>query len=239
MPGEGAEAYISRIIDRLTGAYGVRRWEPDHRPLDSLVRTILSQNTSDTNSGRAFQALLSSFPDWENVVAAEAGDIARVIRSGGMGQVKARHIKQALAEIRRQRGRLELDFLNELPLGEARDWLLRLPGVGRKTAGCVLLFALGRPALPVDTHVFRVARRLGLVPDRTSIEQAHFILEDMVPADRVYQFHVLLIEHGRKICIARRPRCTRCALGDICPSYELFTGQKKVQPETAGTVQAA
>jgi len=233
MPGEGAEGHVARVIDRLTGAYGIRRWEPDHRPLDSLVQTILSQNTSDTNSRRAFQALLSSFPRWEDVAAADVNDIARVIRSGGMGQVKARHIKGALAEIQRRRGNLELDFLSELPLAEARDWLMGLPGVGMKTASCVFLFALGRPALPVDTHVFRVARRLGLVPERTSVEQAHSVLEHMVPAALVYQFHVLMIEHGRKTCIARRPRCTECVLGDICPSYELFTGKAAVAPEPA------
>jgi len=215
---------IERILELLISEYGDPEWQPDNEPLSGLIQTILSQNTSDTNSGRAFQSLLASFPSWEAVADAEVDDIADSIRMGGLADIKAGRIKQALAEIRRERDRLELDFLNQLPLEEARDWLKRLPGVGTKTANCVFLFSLGRPALPVDTHVFRVSKRLGLVGSRASVERAHGLLEELVPADKVYQFHVLMIEHGRKVCKAQRPRCAECVLQRSCPGYELFAG---------------
>lgn len=233
MPGEGIASDVAQVIDLLAGEYGNRDWQPDHQPLATLVRTILSQNTSDTNSGKAFRSLMAAFPRWEDVAAARVDEIARAIESGGLAQVKARYIKQALGEIQRQRGNLELDFLNELPLAEAREWLLRLPGVGAKTANCVFLFALGRPALPVDTHVFRVARRLGLLDSRASMAEAHRVLERLVPAERVYEFHVLMIEHGRRVCKAQHPRCPECVLRRVCPSYELFTGQAPIATEYA------
>jgi endonuclease-3 len=184
--------------------------------LNVLVQTILSQNTSDTNSGRAFRSLQASFPRWEDVVSADVNEIADVIRSGGLGEIKAGRIKQALGEIQQQRGRLELDFLNDLTLDEARDWLKQLPGVGTKTANCVFLFSLQRPALPVDTHVYRVARRLGIIDARTTVEKAHRLLESLVPPEKVYPFHVLFIEHGRKVCRAQRPRCDDCVLNGLC-----------------------
>lgn len=210
---------IEQTITLLTGEYGVRSCQPTNRPLDVLVETILSQNTSDTNSGRAFKSLRFAFRNWEAVEKAPAGEIAESIRVGGLNQIKANRIKQVLGEIRRLRGRIELDFLDDMPLDEARDWLRRLPGVGDKTANCVLLFASCRPALPVDTHVFRVAKRLGFIDSRASVEKAHTLLEALVPPDKVYPFHVLMIEHGRRICKAQRPRCTGCVLGSFCPSY--------------------
>ena len=187
-----------------------------------LIETILSQNTSDTNSGRAFDSLRSAFPTWEAVSKAPVEHIADSIRVGGLHQIKAKRIKQVLGEIRQKRGRLELDFLDKLPLDEARDWLRQLPGVGDKTANCVLLFAFCKPALPVDTHIFRVSKRLGLIDSRSSVEKAHKILESIVPPGKVYQFHVLMIEHGRRVCKAQRPLCAECVLGDICPSYGMF-----------------
>ena len=188
-------------------------------PLNVLVQTILSQNTSDTNSRRAFKSLLASFPRWEDVASADVYQIANAIKGGGLGEIKAKYIKQALGEIQRKRGRLELDFLNKLPLGEARDWLTQLPGVGTKTANCVFLFSLGRPALPVDTHVYRVAMRLGLIDAKTTVAKAHKRLESLVPADKVYLFHVLMIEHGRKVCKAQRPRCFNCVLNRHCQYF--------------------
>ena len=203
----------------LIGEYGERDWQPHDSPLNVLVQTILSQNTSDTNSGRAFRSLKASFPRWENVASADVNQIAGAIRSGGLAEIKAERIKQSLGEIQLQRGRLELEFLNDLPLDEAREWLKRLPGVGTKTANCVFLFSLSRPALPVDTHVFRVARRLGIIYDKTTVEKAHKVLESLVPADEVYAFHVLLIEHGRKVCKAQRPRCEVCVLSGLCQHF--------------------
>jgi len=207
---------MEKIIDRLISEYGRREWQPHDSPLNVLVQTILSQNTSDTNSGRAFRSLRASFPRWEDVASAEVHQIADVIKSGGLGEIKAGRIKQALGEIQRKRGRLELGFLNELPLDEAREWLKQLPGVGTKTANCVFLFSLGRPALPVDTHIFRVAKRLGLIEAETTVEKAHRQLESLVPPDRIYPFHVLMIEHGRRVCRARRPRCDDCVLRRRC-----------------------
>lgn len=211
-----------RILDLLIGEYGSHRWQPHHDPLSVLVQTILSQNTSDANSGRAFESLRTAFGNWVDVAAADVDEIAASIRVGGLERIKAKRIKQALGEIQRKRGKFELSFLDKLPLAEAREWLKQLPGVGTKTANCVLLFSSGRPALPVDTHVFRVAKRLGLVDTKASIEQAHKLLESMVLPKDVYQFHVLMIEHGRRVCQAQRPYCPRCVLRRLCPSYEKF-----------------
>jgi len=216
---------IERIVFLLMGEYGDRKWQPRHSPLSVLIQTILSQNTSDANSSRAFESLSASFDSWEDVAEASVTEIAVSIKSGGLGLIKAKRIKEALGEIERKRGKLELHFLNQLPLDKARDWLKHLPGVGSKTANCVLLFSLGKPALPVDTHVFRVTKRLGLINLRASAEQAHTLLEKIVPSNKVYNFHMLLIEHGRKVCKAQRPRCTQCVLRRLCPSYEKFAGK--------------
>ena len=216
---------IGRIIKLLSAVYGKRKWRPRQSPIEVLVQTILSQNTSDRNSGQAFEHLRASFGSWEEMANASVGRISHSIKAGGLGMVKARYIKQALEEIRRRQGGFELGFLGKLPVDDARDWLRQLPGVGMKTASCVLLFSLGMPALPVDTHVFRVAKRLGLIDSVVSVEKAHRLLEGLVPSQDVYQFHVLLIEHGRRICKAQRPRCKECALATLCPSYEKFVAQ--------------
>jgi endonuclease III len=216
-------ARIKNIIVLLEQAYGEKKWQPDRKPVECLVRTILSQHTSDINSNRAFQKLISEFPDWENLGEADTAEIAAAIRSGGLAEIKAPRIKQALRDIKERHGKIELDFLEQLPLEEAREWLKQLRGVGTKTANCVLLFSLGKPALPVDTHVYRVSARLGLIDSKASVEEAHKLLEKMVSAEDTYRFHVLMIEHGRKTCKAVRPLCRICVLGKICPSYDKFT----------------
>ena len=210
---------VKQILKLLSKEYGEKRWRRRQSPIEVLVQTILSQNTSDRNSGRAFEQLLASFGSWEGMADASVGEISQSIKAGGLGEVKARYIKQALEEIRRRRGGFEIGFLGKLPVDEARDWLRQLPGVGMKTASCVLLFSLCMPALPVDTHVSRVAKRLGLIDSKVSAEKAHKLLEGLVPPQDVYQFHVLLIEHGRKICKAQRPHCNECVLCRVCPSY--------------------
>ncbi len=210
---------LGQILDLLKREYGIPEWRIQHDPVSVLVQTILSQNTSDVNSGGSFQSLLVSFDNWEGVADTDVDTIAYRIRRGGLGRIKAQRIKQALKEIVRKRGRLELDFLNQLALSEAEAWLQSLPGVGLKTARCVLLFSLGMPALPVDTHILRVSKRLGLISAGASLAEAHRALGEMVPPEDVYQFHVLVIEHGRRTCLARRPRCRSCALKDICISY--------------------
>lgn len=209
---------IAEILRLLQEEYGVQRWQPGQDPVSTLIATVLSQNTSDTNSKRAFSSLMATFGDWESVAASGAGEIARSIRLGGLAEVKAERIKRILQEIKAQRGTFDLSFLADLPLSEAKSWLRQLPGVGPKTAGCVLLFALGRPALPVDTHVFRVAGRLGLIGSGISVEKAHEVLEGLVPAEDIYSFHVNMIEHGRRVCKAQRPRCPVCVLRHVCPS---------------------
>lgn len=211
---------VKQILSLLTGEYGNRRWQLDHDPIAVLIQTILSQNTSDLNSHRAFASLVTSFDNWEKMLNASIDQISHSIRFGGLAEIKGNYIKRTLMEIKRRRGELKLDFLKPLPVNKARNWLLQLPGVGMKTASCVLLFSLGMPALPVDTHISRVTRRLYLIDNKTPIDKAHKLLESLVPKKDVYAFHVLLIEHGRKICKAQRPKCSQCILHSICPSYE-------------------
>jgi endonuclease-3 len=209
---------IEKVIELLEQEYGPCKWQPDRDSIDVLIGTILSQNTSDANSGRAFTSLRTSFDSWEAVSSAPAEHIARVIKSGGLSQIKAVRIKQVLEQIEREQGRISLDSLKRKSMAEAEAYLMRLPGVGHKTARCVLLFSLGKPSLPVDTHVFRVAKRLGLIDSRVSIEKAHSLLQEQIPPSKVYQFHIQMIEHGRRICHARQPRCDECVLRGSCPS---------------------
>jgi len=208
---------IKEVIELLEQEYGPGKWQPDRNPIDVLIGTILSQNTSDANSGRAFASLKASFDSWKAVASVPAEHTAQVIKSGGLSQIKAARIKQVLEQIEKEQGRISLDSLKTMNMAEAEDYLMRLPGVGHKTASCVLLFSLGKPSLPVDTHVFRVAKRLGLIDSRVSIEKAHSLLQEQIPPSKVYQFHIHMIEHGRRICHARQPRCDRCILRGVCP----------------------
>jgi len=213
-----AHAGVAEILRLLREVYGEMPWRPHGDPISELILTILSQHTADTNSGRAFANLISAYPDWDAVRAAAAAGIAEATRAAGLSTTKAPRIKQVLQQIRDERGGYDLGFLRELPLDAARAWLMALPGVGPKTAACVLLFALGMPALPVDTHVFRVATRLGLLPAKATADAAHGILEAIVAPEQVYRFHVGLIKHGRHVCRAQRPLCGACVLNGVCPS---------------------
>jgi len=212
---------IRQILDLLREEYGVPEWQARSDPVSVLVQTILSQNTSDTNSRGAFQSLLASFNSWGEVVDADVEAIARCIRCGGLGRIKAQRIREALKEVLRKRGRLELDFLSQLTPSGAEDWLQKLPGIGLKTARCILLFSLGMPTLPVDTHILRVSKRLGLISFKASSHDAHNILGEVVSPVDAYQFHILVIQHGRKTCRARHPNCSDCVLKKICKSYSL------------------
>ncbi len=219
----------ARIIELLDAEYGTVPWRPNGEPVAELVLTLLSQNTSDSNSGRAFIRLLNAFPDWPSLLDADVKAIERAIQPGGLAPTKAPRLQAMLREVwsrcaqegARSGGSFDLSFLRDWPLEEARAWLRSLPGVGPKTAACVLLFALGMPALPVDTHVHRVAKRLGLVAEKSTAEQAHGLLEPMLTPEQVYPFHIQLIKHGRRTCIARRPKCPSCPLRKGCPSAEL------------------
>lgn len=215
----GTEAHASEVTRLLRLAYGSHQPVVRHHPTDSLIETILSQHTSDVNSHRAFRELQSRFPTWNAVATADPEALADAIRSAGLGRIKAERIQAALAELERRFGTYDLGFLRALPLAQAREALRDVPGVGPKTAACVLLFACGLPALPVDTHVHRVTARLGLIGERTSAAGAHAELEAIVPAEDVYDFHVNLIAHGRQVCVARRPRCEICILQSVCRYY--------------------
>lgn len=221
---ETAEELLTRRVDSpihsihrvLLGAYGERTWKPHGKPLMELVKTILSQNTSDHNRDLAFKRLQDRFPTWETLRDGDENEIVEAIRPGGLAQIKAPRIQSILRAITIERGDLNLDFLSSMELEEAMSWLEKFKGVGPKTAACVMLFALGKPALPVDTHVHRVSGRLGLLPSGASSHQAHRLLQAAVPSKIVYEFHVLLIEHGRKTCKASRPRCSACVLDSLC-----------------------
>ncbi|MFO8100732.1 MAG: endonuclease III [Dehalococcoidia bacterium] len=208
-------AEINRL---LAGRYGNREWHQHHDPLSELIAVILSQNTSDANSQRAFDSLTRKFGNWEEVAGADVAKIEDAIRSGGLSHVKAARIKEILQTILAERGSLDLSFLENMPTVEAKEWLGKLPGVGPKTVSCVLLFALGKPVFPVDTHVFRVAKRLGLLSNGISANQAHEVMAKTVSPEDVYQLHMNMVEHGRRVCRAQRPKCSECTLKNICPS---------------------
>jgi endonuclease III len=186
------------------------------------VLTILSQNTTDVNSGRAYAALRARYPTWEALASARTADLVRVIRSGGLANTKAPRILAVLREIREREGGFDLSWMREASDREIAEYLTSLPGVGPKSAAVVLAFSLGRPALPVDTHVHRVAGRLGLVPPGTTAVRAQVALERLVPRRLRIPMHVGLIRHGRTICRAGRPRCEDCPLQDLCPSAQIF-----------------
>ena len=201
----------------LEPLYGPVHWEPRYDAISELVFTILSQHTSDLNSEKAFQRLIDSFGSWEAVAQSDDRFIVDCIRIGGLAQIKAPRIKEVLNQIIELKGHLDLEFLNELPMAEAKSWLQALPGVGPKTAAIVLCFAFGMPAMPVDTHIHRVSQRLGLIGPKITADQAHDLLEELVNPEQVFPFHVYLITHGRQVCKAQRPLCEECVLLVRCP----------------------
>ncbi|OPY54895.1 MAG: G/T mismatches repair enzyme [Methanosaeta sp. PtaU1.Bin112] len=213
----------ARCIRLLEEQYGIPQVE-ERDPVDLLMMTILSQNTSDTNSLRAFARLKSAFCDYEQVLAAADEAVAESIRAGGLAEIKARRIKEALFRIKKDAGAISLSFLADMNKEQAMAYLLSLPGVGPKTASVVLLFAFSMPFLPVDTHVYRVCHRLGLVSEAVAPEKAQSILERAVPVEKYLSFHLNLITHGRRICRARNPKHDGCALRDCCDYY--LHGQK-------------
>jgi endonuclease-3 len=205
------------IIASLAGLYGMPVQTPHGDALAELILTVLSQNTADTNSGRAFTQMLRRYPSWAAIADAPLDELIATIQNGGLARQKAPRIQAILRAVRERSPGWDLEFLRGMPLEEARTWLRSLPGVGPKTAACVLLFALGLPAMPVDTHVERVAKRLALIPEKLTAEQAHQALELLVDPEDYYRFHMLLIKHGRRTCAARRPTCERCPLLE-CPA---------------------
>ncbi len=207
---------------RLERTYGPRPWRQHGDPIDVLVGTILSQNTSDQNTERAFSALRERFSSWDEVRTAPLPEVIAAIRSGGLANRKAPRIQGVLTAIADSGGARELDKLGGMAVSRATAWLTALDGVGQKTAACVLLFSFGLPAMPVDTHVHRVAARLGLIAPTISAERAHDHLLARLGGDaqRIYAFHMQMIAHGRAICTARQPDCPNCPLRDLCRFYE-------------------
>jgi endonuclease-3 len=204
------------IHRRLLAVYGEPESPIDRDPVHAIVLTILSQNTNDRLRDIAFGRLRAALPTWEQVRDARVKQIGDAIQVAGLWKQKAARIKQVLQRITEERGSITLGFLRDMPMEEARQYLLSFKGVGPKTAAIILLFTLDMPAFPVDTHIHRVTRRLGLIPDRTSREKAHDLLEALLPAETYYAFHINLIRHGRDTCGARRPRCEACPLRDLC-----------------------
>lgn len=204
---------LRTIRDRLRREYGRPVLRAHRAPVDELILTVLSQNTNDRNRDVAWARLRERFPSWDAVREAPVLEIEDAIRPGGLAPTKAVRIKRILEAL----GEDDLCWLEDAPLEEARDYLCELPGVGRKTAACVLLFSFGRPEVPVDTHVYRVASRLGLIRPGASFDEAHDEMLRLVDPEDAYEVHVLLIRHGRRTCTAREPRCAECPLRRMCP----------------------
>jgi len=205
-----------KIHERLLEFYGEPVWRNPLPAIDELVSTILSQNTNDINRDRAFEALRARFPTWEMVRDANTKDVIEAIRPAGLANQKGPRIQQVLKSITEERGGLDLSFLADLPVDEAKAWLTKFNGVGPKTAAIVLCFSLNKFAFPVDTHIYRVTGRIGLRPERMTVEQAHAHLESLFPPETYYEVHLNLIRLGREICTARRANCELCPIRKLC-----------------------
>ena len=205
-----------QVHERLLEVYGEPIWRHPLPAIDELVSTILSQNTNDVNRDRGFNALRAKFPNWEQVRDAPPEDVIDAIRPAGLANQKGPRIQQVLRSISEERGSLDLSFLGELAVDEARAWLTRFNGVGPKTAAIVLCFSLGKPAFPVDTHIYRVTGRIGLRPEKMTVEQAHPHLEGLFLPETYYPAHLNLIRLGREVCTARNPYCERCPILRLC-----------------------
>ncbi|MBO0720539.1 MAG: endonuclease III [Blastocatellia bacterium] len=216
--GELAEKklLLKYVTQNLEATYGIPLNDRPDDPLDELILTILSQSTSDLNSSRAFASLKSRFPDWESVRRARTSSIAAAIKSGGLANTKSVVIKHVLNQILERSGRLDLSFLHTTPLEEATEFLLSLKGVGPKTAACVLLFSCKRPIFPMDTHILRITRRLGILPRNSNDLSSHKLMHSLIPHQKHYSLHINLLRHGRKICRPRNPLCDQCSLQEQC-----------------------
>jgi endonuclease III len=219
-------ARVMRVRERLREVYGVPRMQPHGHPIAELVLTVLSQSTNDRNRDVAYIRLRERMPTWQAVMDAPVAEVEEAIRPGGISKVKSARIKAILKAIaedpRDPKQKLSLDWLKEAPIEQGRDYLTALPGVGRKTAACVLLFAYGRRDVPVDTHVSRVGMRLELLKPGAPFEQLHDQMLKLTPPGEELELHVNLLRHGRRTCHAQRPACGECALARMCPSQGMF-----------------
>ena len=207
------------IARLLSERYGFPTWRQHLPPVDELIDTILSQNTSDINRDKAFEQLRARYPTWEQVRDAPTAEVIDLIRPAGLSLTKGPVIQSVLREITEQCGTINIDFLATMDINEAKAWLTHFNGVGPKTAAIVLLFAFNKPAFPVDTHVHRVTQRLGLIGPKVGREQAHIELEAIIPPGEFYQAHLNMIQHGRTVCRAQRPLCEQCPLTEVCDYY--------------------
>jgi endonuclease-3 len=204
------------IVQNLENTFGEPHLKKKSDPLAMLINIILSQATSDANSERTFENLKKHFRSWENVLAADESEIADVIRLGGLANQKSKVIKDLLVQIKEKHGSLSLEFLDEMTDSAARDYLSQFRGIGPKTAACTLLFALHKEVFPLDTHIFRVLKRMGILPEKITDAKAHKLLDELVPRGKFYSLHVNLIRLGRSVCRPREPLCERCPLIEYC-----------------------
>lgn len=218
---------IEVVMNLLNQKYGTPVRESRGDGIESLIRVILSQNTNDRNSKRAFNKLWKKYGSPYDILDAEQDELADVISVSGLHNIKAERIKKCLNRIKENRGKLSLDFLEEMDLEEAREWLTQLPGIGLKSAAVLLNFQFKKPAFPVDTHVFRVSKRLGLIPEKTTRDKAHSLMEELVPDGKMYEVHINLIRHGREVCKAPKPVCSNCFLTEICDYFQKENGPRK------------
>jgi len=216
---EQARQKYPTVAAELEARYGRKTFKP-HDGMDELVSCILSQSTTDANRDRGFEALQARYADWAAVHHAPTEEVIDTIRPAGLANSKGPRIQQALAQIYAERGEYNIDFLQEMTPDEAKAWLTRLPGVGPKTAAIVLCFGYGMPAFPVDTHVHRVGKRIGFLPEKISADDAHPMMEAIVPPEEYYAFHLQMIYHGRAVCQARRPLCEQCPITAVCDYYQ-------------------
>lgn len=217
---ESFSARMREILLRLASVFGYPDWRNPLPAVDELVCTILSQNTNDRNRDIAFNLLKRKFPTWDEVIRSDENEIIDAIRIAGLANQKGPRIKAVLTQIMNERGNFDLSFLGELPVEEAREWLLRFKGVGRKTAAIVLQFSLSRPAFPVDTHIYRVTGRLGVRSAALNVEQTHILMEKLIDPGDYYAGHLNLIRLGREICHARKPDCLHCPVNDLCQYFQ-------------------
>lgn len=213
-----------KVHERLLEFYGEPIWRNPLPAIDELVSTILSQNTNDVNRDRAFDALRAKLPTWEQVRDAKENNVIEAIRPAGLANQKGPRIQQVLKAITKERGNLDLSFLKEMSVEDARAWLTKFNGVGPKTAAIVLCFSLGMPAFPVDTHVYRVTGRIGLRPERMTVEGAHPHLESLFPPETYYAAHLNIIRLGREICTARKAFCEKCPILKLCDYGKSVSG---------------
>lgn len=218
-------AHLKKIITTLEKYYGVPKVDGFLEPLDELIFTVLSQNTNDRNRDRAWQEFKKNFPSYESILNSSQKKLERAIRVAGLAEQKSKNIIAILKKLKEENGKLSLKFLKSYDKEKAREFLLSFRGVGPKTAACVILFSLKKPAFPVDTHIYRVSKRLGQLPLRTNPEKAHLIMERSVPEDKYTSFHINLIRHGRKLCHPSKPECPACPVRTLCNFYKMDSPQ--------------